>query len=478
MNSDDIPKSWLACSLGSIVDYGKAAKAEPSEIPADGWILELEDIERDSSKLLSKVTFAERQSKSTKNRFDSGDVLYGKLRPYLNKVILAEEPGFCTTEILPLKPIEGVLSRYLFYWLKHHTFADYVEKVSHGLNMPRLGTEAGKKAPFILAPTNEQIRIVAKLDSLNKRVAETKNILLRMRNDIKRFRQTVLAAAAQGKLSVNWRAGNKGLSALDLLDHLKTYKSNLLKIKAIKSDLDFSEAADDFSGSLPASWTLTNLSSLCNKITDGEHATPRRTTTGFFLLSARNVTNEGLKLEDVDFVDETEFRKLRKRCDPNRGDILISCSGSVGRISTVDKDDHYVMVRSAAMIRPAPGFVDVEFLKYVLQSPFCQGQIEARSKSTAQANLFLGEMKQIIVPYPPLEEQSEIVRQVNRMFEKADLLDNIVVQALSQLDRVSASLLSKAFKGKLVLQDPSDVPAEKIILQSAGDASKKQKSRK
>jgi type I restriction enzyme S subunit len=78
-------------------------KAEPTEIPADAWILELEDIEKDTSKLLQSLTFAQRQSKSTKNRFSAGDVLYGKLRPYLNKVLIADRDGYCTTEILPLQ---------------------------------------------------------------------------------------------------------------------------------------------------------------------------------------------------------------------------------------------------------------------------------------------------------------------------------------------------------------------------------------
>ena len=98
------PSSWEQCQLGDVVDYGTTQKAEPEEIPSDAWVLELEDIEKDTSKVLQRVTFAHRQSKSTKNRFAIGDVLYGKLRPYLNKVIRADQDGYCTTEIVPLKP--------------------------------------------------------------------------------------------------------------------------------------------------------------------------------------------------------------------------------------------------------------------------------------------------------------------------------------------------------------------------------------
>jgi type I restriction enzyme, S subunit len=107
-----LPSPWEECRLGDVVDYGAAQKAEPDEISADAWVLELEDIEKDTSKVLQRVTFAQRQSKSTKNRFAVGDVLYGKLRPYLNKVVRADQDGYCSTEIVPLSPSAAVDGGY------------------------------------------------------------------------------------------------------------------------------------------------------------------------------------------------------------------------------------------------------------------------------------------------------------------------------------------------------------------------------
>ncbi|MCV5580666.1 restriction endonuclease subunit S, partial [Escherichia coli] len=74
------------------------------------------------------------------------------------------------------------------------------------------------------------------------------------------------------------------------------------------------------------------LQSVSTKITDGEHKTPKRETAGKFLLSARNIQDGYIKLADVDYVGDAEFQKLRNRCDPDYGDILISCSGSIGRV--------------------------------------------------------------------------------------------------------------------------------------------------
>ena len=93
----ELPAGWGWTRLGFISNYGFCDTAEPEDVTPETWILELEDIEKVTSKLLNKVTFAERPFKSSKNRFSQGDVLYGKLRPYLDKVIVANEPGVCTT---------------------------------------------------------------------------------------------------------------------------------------------------------------------------------------------------------------------------------------------------------------------------------------------------------------------------------------------------------------------------------------------
>jgi type I restriction enzyme, S subunit len=190
-------------------------------------MLELEDIEKDTSKLLQRLTFSQRLSKSTKNRFIAGDVLYGKLRPYLNKVLIADQDGYCTTEIIPIKPNVAIDGRYLFYWFRHPEFLDYVDSVSHGIQMPRLGTEAGLNAPLILAPLPEQHRIVAKLDSLFTRSRRAREALERVPGLCDRYKQAVLAAAFRGDLTADWREQRnrdhdwKGTTVGELIDGIE-----------------------------------------------------------------------------------------------------------------------------------------------------------------------------------------------------------------------------------------------------------------
>jgi type I restriction enzyme S subunit len=135
-------------------------KADSREIPPDAWLLDLEDVEKDTSRVLRRVLACDRKSTSTKSRFSAGDVLYGKLRPYLNKVLVADSDGYCTTEIVPMKPRSGVDSFYVVYALKSRDFLDYTAARSYGMKMPRLGTGDAKRASFPLPPHAEQKRIV------------------------------------------------------------------------------------------------------------------------------------------------------------------------------------------------------------------------------------------------------------------------------------------------------------------------------
>ena len=162
---NDLPKTWEICCLGELCNYGDCINVNTEDITENAWILDLEDIEKDTGTVLKKVTKAQRNSVSTKHKFHSGQVLYSKLRPYLNKVVLSDDDGYCTSEILPLEFKNCVLPEYARYYLMSGTFIAYANHCSYGVKMPRLGTTDGKKAIFSLPPLSEQKRIVKTIDS-------------------------------------------------------------------------------------------------------------------------------------------------------------------------------------------------------------------------------------------------------------------------------------------------------------------------
>lgn len=157
---------WKDAQLGDVCDYGKCIGVDPKELDPKSWVLDLEDIEKDTGRLLVRVSAKDRKSSSTKHAFKQGTLLYSKLRTYLNKVLIAPEDGCCTSEILPLAFDDRVVPSYARIVLMSPMFLDYTAKCCYGVKMPRLGTADGRKGPFPLPPLAEQKAIVAKVDEL------------------------------------------------------------------------------------------------------------------------------------------------------------------------------------------------------------------------------------------------------------------------------------------------------------------------
>lgn len=157
-------------------------------------------------------------------------------------------------------------------------------------------------------------------------------------------------------------------------------------------------------------WDLSLISECAKKITDGEHLTPIRAESGYYLLSARNIRNGKVDTSDVDYVGKEEYKRIRKRCNPEYGDVLISCSGSIGRVAIVPENFECVLVRSAALIKP-DNFKTVSlYIQYFLQSSLGQKQIFTSMNQGAQPNLFLNHIQNLKIVLPPQPEQKAIAQ--------------------------------------------------------------------
>lgn len=195
----EIPENWVWCRLGELTTYGSSPKAEPTDLKDNTWVLDLEDIEKETSVLLQKIRFDERNSLSTKSKFEAGDVLYSKLRPYLDKVIVADEAGVCTTEILPLKCYAGFVPEFFRWTLKRPDFIQHVNSLTKGMKMPRLGTKEGELALIPVPPLSEQQRIVAKLDELMRYCDELEASIKESQQQNELLLQQVLREALEPK---------------------------------------------------------------------------------------------------------------------------------------------------------------------------------------------------------------------------------------------------------------------------------------
>lgn len=190
-----------------------------------------------------------------------------------------------------------------------------------------------------------------------------------------------------------------------------------------------------------------SMNQIASKITDGDHATPQRTESGYKLLSCRNVKNSFIDFDaGLDYVGQSEYDRMSKRCNPQLGDILISCSGTIGRTTVVKIDEPFVLVRSAALIKPKRELVNSLYLEKYLQTPFMQAVMIRKANTSSQSNLFTGPIKSLPVLLPPMSLQNEFAEKV-KLIEK---MSKKVILAISDSESLFNSILQKAFKGGLV----------------------------
>ena len=350
---------------------------------------------------------------------------------------------------------------FLVYLLNSKVVQDQFAALTNKMAQPKLSLRSILSTLIPLPPLVEQRRIVTKIDRLMARCDELEKLrgdrnqkritihtaalnrlltakessdfstawrfitqhfgeLYSVKENVAELRKAILQLAVMGKLVPQ---DPKDEPASELLKAIAAEKQQLVKEGKIKQPKPLPDIKpEEMPYELPKGWQWSNIQNISLKVTDGEHATPQRSESGYYLLSARNVTNEGIKLDNVDYVPQHEYERIRKRCDPEIGDILISCSGSVGRIAIVDAND-YVMVRSAALIKHEHNFLMSSFLAYALKSPMVQFQIVEKSRTTAQSNLFLGKINEILIPIPPLVEQRRIVAKIDQLMALCDHLD-------------------------------------------------------
>lgn len=187
-------------------------------------------------------------------------------------------------------------------------------------------------------------------------------------------------------------------------------------------------------------WKIKTFEKMSCLITDGEHATPKRTTEGIYLLSARNVLNHSLQLNDVDYIDQQEYDRIAKRVMPQGGDVLISCSGTVGRCCSVPSDLKFQMVRSVALIRFNEEINPV-FAEYMITSDYLQEQINSSKTASSQSNLFQGKIRALKGFIPPIELQNQFADFV-RAVDKSKVA---VQKSLDETQKLFDSLMQQYF---------------------------------
>jgi type I restriction enzyme S subunit len=178
----------------------------------------------------------------------------------------------------------------------------------------------------------------------------------------------------------------------EILDRAEALRSGRRAALALLDELTQSIFLDMFGDPIPnpKGWPMMKLEEVAEKITDGEHLTPKRAHSLIKLLSARNVRDGFIDFDNVDFVGTDEYERISKRCKPEYGDVLVSCSGTIGRVAMVRTTELFSLVKSAALVKPKRDVVDSTYLESHLRTRGLQAKMRRAAHSSNQANLFQG----------------------------------------------------------------------------------------
>lgn len=318
-----LPEGWVWTKVGELIEpYNE--KGDPTKLHGMAYI-GLEHIEKNSGKLLSFGHSSD--VRSTKTRFYTGDLLYGKLRPYLNKVHVADFDGVCSTDILVFSQSPFIFNKYLLYRFLNADFVRFASQNVSGVQHPRVNFKTLSKFVISLPPLSEQYRIVAKIEELFTQLDAGIVELKKVKAQLKRYRQALLKYAFEGKLTAEWREAHKGElePASVLLDQIKEERKKQAKGKYKElPPVDTSELPELLEG-----WIWTNFEHIAEN-------TPHALKAGSFgsALKKEYYAPKGYKIYGQEqvirddpfygdyYIDEERYEML-KSCGIKPGDVLI-----------------------------------------------------------------------------------------------------------------------------------------------------------
>lgn len=424
MLENTLPKLWnkSQVELVSILKSGKNPPKGSLNAGGGEFYVKVSDMNLPSNGKYIKHTISTIDSEHAA-LVPKGSIIFPKRGGAIgtNKKRILTKDSHLDLNIMALIPKDGMSGDYLYYWM----LSIDLGKLDSGSSVPQINNKDIGPLEIPVPPLNEQTRIANKLDELLAQVDTIKARVDAIPAILKRFRQSVLAAAVSGKLTEEWRKRN-------------------------------SEKIDN--------WKALSLSDVCSSISDGDHQAPPKVENGIPFLVISNVSKGYLNFNSVDrWVPKDYFNSLSSIRIPRKNDILYTVTGSFGIPVIVDSEKPFCFQRHIAIIKPKHDKVEFLYLFRFLQSSLIYQQAVSVATGTAQKTVPLKGLRNFKVLIPSYLEQKAIVDVVEHYFAFADQIEQRVKDAQSRINNLTQSILAKAFRGELVPQDPNDEPASELL---------------
>ncbi len=429
-----IPENWVWCKLENIlnVKYGKGLKKEireDGEYPVYGSN-GIVGFHNQSLTIGPTIIIGRKGS--------VGKVHYSQTKCW---------PIDTTYYVDQLSLIEYSFLYYLLSNIK-------LEELDKSTAIPGINRNDLYSISIPLPPLFEQQRIAEKLESLLGKMKEAKALLDEIPEIIQNLRQSILAAACSGRLTEEWRQQNPN-----------TVMRNLHNVEQEDVNADLAAAGYDLRD-MPESWFVTSIKHL-GRVKGGKRLPKGGKlvdyNTGYPYIKAGDLKNGTVTLNQLEYLTP-EVQKRIKNYTVADGDIYVTIVGAyIGDAGIIPKELNGANLTENAAKICGLSNCNNKYLAFWLRSAIAQELIRNRISSAAQGKLALHRIETIAVPLPSIGEQEEIVRFVESLFSKADDLETQFKEALELVEPVPEIILSKAFRGELVPQDPNDEPASVLL---------------
>ena len=485
----DLPTGWTSGPLSDFIGP-RADRVPPANFPELPFV-GMDHVEAHTTKIIGTVPAA--QMKSNASRFWRNDVLYGRLRPYLNKVAQPSFDGLASAEFIVFKGSGLIDPGFLRYRLHAGDFVSFASHLNEG-DRPRVSFDQIGAFHVLVPPIREQRRIVERIEALFEEIDRGVESLRAAKTAVGLYRQSLLKSAFEGRLTANWRAQNPdNLESPDaLLARIREERQARHQTAVHEWERAVAEWRDGgekgrkpakprrpagFAGKsnaepgvfagVPMQWLWLSMSDL-GQITGGLTKNQRRNALPLKAkyLRVANVYANRLNLDEVMEigVNEDELRKTRLA----KGDLLfVEGNGSIEQIGRVAIWDGSVpdMTHQNHLIRfSANGLLSSRFALYFMMSPIGRNRITAQASSTSGLHtLSISKVEALSIPICSPSEQAEVVRMLDTRLDAAEMLDVEMDANLARADALRQSILKRAFAGELVSQDLDDEPASALL---------------
>ena len=407
-------------------------------------------------------------------------------------------------QINAIVPNDAIFHKFLFYQAQSTEFRHQLEEKATATTISIVNKGNFEKILVNIAPLNEQKRIVAKIEELFSELDNGIAALKTAREQLKVYRQAVLKHAFEGKRTAKWREENadKLESPEQLLARIEQEREARYqhqqedweaaskegkkpgKPKKLATLTPVPEAAKKEFPQLPSGWSYIRLGNLIDEPTYGTSAKCDYELGDQGVLRIPNISMGRIDDSDLKYAsfDKGEVDHLRLM----EGDILtIRSNGSISLVGSCalinEKDTKHIFAGYLIRLRPNKKTVRSEYLLAAMSSHFLRKQIEAAAKSTSGVNnINSGELQNLILPLPSVDEQEELISELDSMLPMINSTEFEIDQQLAKAEILRQSILKKAFSGQLVPQDPNDEPASELLarIQAEREAIKTKSTKK